>query len=573
MINNEMLALIMKFIEKPKFIFGLLLSFLGTALSLLLPQAIGQLLDEQFLRDLLNRPAILVGFVSLCLSAYTLQAISTYLIGLCGSVTLNRLQKHIYSSLLRSTIKELDRHQAGDFSSRLTNDMSIVMNFITAVLPNTLLNAIVILGSIYFLVRISLPMTLIGLLLVPILLFIILPINTKLEAYYTDYQEGLGAVSSRISHKFRNIRLMKAFNGENFEERVMGRAFSELTKNVQKIIGLSSVQSTLINSFTMFFIMFLFFIAGMEVTRGSMTMSTLMTFMLYMVQLIEPVTSLSESMTEWAELKSVSHRLTEILALDKEEHQSSIKTAKDYSITMKNVDFAYDDTEKVLNNVSLTVKSGQHLAIVGPSGAGKTTIFSLLMKFHQGYQGQLHIGNHCLSNLSPSQVRNLISYIPQDNTLFQGTIRENLFYGKNESVSEERLEEVLRELDLMQVIENLDNGLDTEITDSGIGLSEGQKQRFNIARALLQEHSIYLMDEVISSLDSVTEKVISQAINNITTGKTRLTIAHRLHTVQAADAILVLDKNGRISACGPHQQLMQTNELYREFLSGLPKAG
>ena len=195
------------------------------------------------------------------------------------------------------------------------------------------------------------------------------------------------------------------------------------------------------------------------------------------------------------------------------------------------------------------------------------------MKFYQDYQGSIQIGQQELKDLSPSQVRQMISYIPQDNTLFHGTLRENLLYGKNSGVSEERLYDILEQLDLTKLVNELEKGIDTKISDSGTGLSEGQKQRFNIARAFMIDHPIYLLDEVTANLDSVTESIISKAIDKFTAGKTRLTIAHRLNTVREADYILVLNKNGSVSDFGKHQQLIQRNQLYNHFLSELQAAG
>lgn len=569
--NKTLFKFLIKSINKPKFTLGLFMSFIGTSMALFLPQFIGKLLDEKFLKIFINHPSILIGFSTFFIVVYSLQAFSSYIIGVCGSESLNTLQKYIYSSLLKTSVKELDKYKSGDLSSRLTNDMSVVLNFITVVVPNLILNLIVIAGSIYFLLKINLSLTFMSLLLLPILLFVIVPINNKLENYYADYQGGLGEISSRISHKFTHIRLMKAFNGEDNEQKIMSNSFDKLTKNFKKIIGWSSFQNTLVNGLMMSFIVLLLVIAGLEVSKGNMTMSTLMTFILYMTQLIDPITDVSESMTEVTEFKSVSNRLIEILELGKEENRTVEKDFIESDIVMKNIDFAYEQ-ENVLKNFSITVESGKHIAIVGPSGAGKSTIFSLLMKFYQDYSGEITIGNRNISELSKEQIRNMISYIPQDNTLFQGTIKDNLLYGKNESVSEERIDEVLRELDLTKLINNLEKGLDTEISDSGTGLSEGQKQRFNIARALLLEHPIYLLDEVTASLDNVTERIISKAIDKLTAGKTRLTIAHRLHTVKEADSILVLDKGGQVVDFGTHSQLIGRNKLYKDFLVGLQQA-
>ena len=569
--NKKIINLTIRYLNKPKFIFGLMLSFIGTIMGLFVPQFMGNLLNKEFLTTLISNPVTIMVTISLILLVFSIQAFSSYMIGVCGSQSLNKIQKYIYKSLLKTSVKDLNGYPSGDLASRLTNDMSVVLNFITVVLPNLVLNLVVIVGSIYFMLKISPSLTLMSLLLFPILLFVIVPINNRLEDYYTSYQEGLGEISSRISHRFTHIRLMKAFNGEKSEQKVMSGSFNRLTNNFKKIIGLSSVQNTLVNGLMMTFIIFLLVVAGMEVSKGSMTMSTLMTFVLYMTQLIDPITDISESMTELTEFNSVSTRLTEILDLNKEENSLNYKEFDKMSIAMKDITFSYEQ-EKVLNGVTATIESGRHVAIVGPSGAGKSTIFSLLMKFYQDYDGEISIGEHKLSDLSEEQMRNMIAYIPQDNTLFHGTIKENLLYGKNQSVPKGRVDEVLEELGLTKLVENLENGLETEISDSGTGLSEGQKQRFNIARALLLEHPIYLLDEVTASLDSVTERIISKAIDKLTAGKTRITIAHRLHTVKEADSIIVLDRNGRISDQGTHSQLIQSNNLYRDFLSDLQKA-
>lgn len=183
--------------------------------------------------------------------------------------------------------------------------MSVILNFITSVLPNLILNGIVIMGSLYFLVNISLPLTLLSFLLFPFLLFVIIPINHRLESHYTSYQEGLGDISGRISHRFTHIRLMKSFNGEKSEEESMAHSFNQLSHNFKKIIGLSSIQQTLSNGLTMTFIILLLVVAGLEVSKGNMTMSSLITFVLYLTQLIDPITDISESMTDWTEFHSV----------------------------------------------------------------------------------------------------------------------------------------------------------------------------------------------------------------------------------------------------------------------------
>ncbi|HEL2461286.1 ABC transporter ATP-binding protein [Streptococcus suis] len=569
--NRRLVGVLLKSLNKTMFLFGIALSVLGVGMSLFLPQFIGKLLDQTYLRSLLAQPLLLSGFILFFISVYTIQALSGYLIGRSGSQSLNRLQKFIYQSLLKTSVSELDQYQSGDLASRLTNDMSVVLNFITVILPNFLMNVLTLGGSVYFLWMISPSLTLMSLLLVPLLALIMVPMSQKLENSYVDYQEGLGNISSRISHKFTNIRLMKAFQGEKAEFHNMGRAFDHLALSFERIIKFSVLQHALVSSLMTGFIILVLLVAGMEVTRGMMTMATLTTFVLYMMQLIEPVTDIASSLNELTEFRAVSKRLVELLELYKEEQVDTEMVIENTGIQLKNLHFSYRE-EPVLNGLSVDIPAGSHVAIVGPSGAGKSTIFALLMKYYQDYQGEIRIGQQCLSDISTKEMRRLISFIPQDNTLFHGTIRENLLYGKNESVSEERIAHILKELGLSHLVAELEDGLDTRISENGIGLSEGQKQRFSIARALLLEHPIYLLDEATASLDTVTERVISKAIDRLTAGKTRLTIAHRLHTVREADAILVLDKNGQVADYGPHQQLVERNHLYQDFLRGLPQA-
>ena len=309
----------------------------------------------------------------------------------------------------------------------------------------------------------------------------------------------------------------------------MSKVFSELFKNFRKILAISSFQSALLNSVIMFFILIIILIAGWQVQKGIMTIVTLTTFIIYVMQLLEPTSELIQSLDDFAEVKGVGTRVVELFNLASEDNNFSYTEVNDFSISFDAVSFSYSEQEKrVIDNLSFHISSGQHVAIIGPSGSGKTTLFSLLMKFYQYDAGEILIGGKRLRDLSSENVRDLISYTSQDNTLFHGTLRENLSYGKNSKVSDERMYFVLKELDLLSLMNQLPKGLESHISDSGQGLSEGQKQRFNIARSLMLPSDIYLFDEITASLDVETERIITKAVNSLTEGKTRLTIAHRL---------------------------------------------
>lgn len=506
------------------------------------------------------------------ITVYVVQAGSSILLGFCGGKAVNSLQRDIYSHILKSKVKDLDNYSSGDLASRLTNDMSIVLNFVTVTIPNFLLNILVILGSLFFLLQISFSMTLLSILIVPMFLLIVIPINNRIESHYTDYQEHQGLISSNISHKMVHLRLIKTFRGEKKEEENMGDSFDRLFLNFKKIVCLSSLQNVLVSSMMMAIIILLLVVAGVSVSQGTITISLLTTFILYMFQLIDPITDMSNVATEFSEFSSVTNRLMDLMELEVESNQMELEYPSNGSISFENVDFSYAD-EKVLKSLTINIPEGSHIAIIGPSGSGKTTIFNLLMKFYDNYKGIIKIGDLNIRDLSSKQLRNVISYIPQNNSMFQGSIRENLLYGKNKYVSERRLHEVLENLKLNQVVNGLPEGLETNISDSGAGISEGQKQRFNIARGLMLEHSVYLMDEITASLDSETERVIANAIDKMTLGKTRLTIAHRLHTIRNADYVLVLNKDGSISDFGEHEEIFNRNNLYNDYISKMQDVG
>lgn len=541
--KKKLSLLLVDVLNKKGLALGLVLSLLGTFLGLFIPQMIGRFLDETYIRQLLAKPSQLGVILLFFITVYLAQTLSIYLLARVGGQALQALQERFYKHFIHLPIEKAEQFQSGDLASRLTNDMAVVLKIVTRSLPQLLTNALVLLGSIYFLLSISPMMTGLSALLFPILAGLIIPINSKLEKRYLAYQSSLGDLSAYVSHKCRHLRLIKSYIGEQVEEQQSRQLLSCLVSTYHGIVTLSALQSILVNSLFMGFLMMMLLIAGNEVVQGHMTVATLTTFILYLVQLISPISEVAEIVTDVSEFKGVAQRLEEILAISMEDSGAS-QDDLGGQLVFTDLSFTYpDQLTPVFEHLNLTLGAGQHLAIIGESGSGKSTIFSLLMKFYTHYHGHILLGGCDLRTLSSQQIRQKIAYVSQENHLFQGTIRENLLYGKNEAVSEERLLSVLRTLDLERVIAQLDKGLDSQISDLGTGLSQGQKQRLCIARALMTEADIYLFDEITASLDKENETIINQAIEVLTKGKTRLTIAHRLNTVQQADAYLILHKD------------------------------
>lgn len=552
-------------LDKFKFIGGLFLSFAGASLGLMIPQVIGRMVEPSFLQQFLSNPWMLFFLPLFFIFVYSLQSLSSYLLGRSGNEAMKNMQLKVHQHLLSLPLETIEKYQAGDLASRLTNDMSVVLRLVAMTLPQVLLNFFLVIGTFYFLFSIHLFLTLGSLILIACLVLVSLPINQKLEIYFLNHQKLLGNLTGKLSHKFSRMHLIKSLKGEVDEKEQFSKMTENLSFNFRKILRLISFQNTLLSSLVMCLILGIISLAAWQVQSGLMTMVALTTFVLYVMQLLEPVSELVHSLDDLAEVRGVAVRIAELQHLSREEEISTqISLNSDLSISLKNLSFSYPDKENpTLKNVTAQLPFGKQIALIGPSGSGKTTLFSLLMKFYSYEDGEIFIGNQSLKSLSAEEVGQKISYVSQTNTLFQGTLRESLCYGKNVNVSEERLQFVLEKLGLFDLVNQLPNGLDTPILDGEQGLSEGQKQRFTIARALMIPAEIYLLDEITASLDSVTERVIMKAVRELTAGKTCITIAHRLATIQESDLILVLNEEGGLEDQGSHEELFARNQLYR----------
>ena len=244
----------------------------------------------------------------------------------------------------------------------------------------------------------------------------------------------MGKISGEVNHKLNHIRLVKSMLAEEDEKKGISRLLKDFMRNFNKVLIVIAVESSLVSSLILFIIVVCLLVAGVEVANGSMSFAALTAFILYITQMIEPVSDLSDLFSELAEIRGISYRIMEILQLEKEQVQSDDINLEDGSIVFNKVSFSYDNSKKALDNVSFQIDSGQHIAIVGPSGSGKSTVFSLLMKFYSDYRGSIKIGGRELKELSHYEARRHCSYVSQENTMLQGTILDNLRYGKNRKI-------------------------------------------------------------------------------------------------------------------------------------------
>ena len=306
---------------------------------------------------------------------------------------------------------------------------------------------------------------------------------------------------------------------------------------------------------------------GMRVASGEMSTGTLVAFLLYLFQIVMPVTTFAMFFTQLQKAKGATERIIDILEVPLENGQNGVaKNIANEPLEVSNVSFAYTADEPVIDGISFQARPGEMIAIAGPSGGGKTTVFGLLERFYEPTAGEIRIGNTPIRDISIQSWRSQIGYVAQESAMMAGTIRDNLTYGLEnpETISDTRLWEVAEMAYAAQFIKEFSNGLDTEVGERGVKLSGGQRQRIAIARAFLRDPKLLMMDEATASLDSQSESVVQQALSRLMEGRTTFVIAHRLSTIIHADQIIFIEK-GKITGRGTHDELTDAHALYREF--------
>lgn len=476
------------------------------------------------------------------------------MIGKTGANVMAELQKELWIKILATPPNNMENYKAGDLASRLTNDIATIVKIVTVVIPEMILNILIVVGSIVFLFLLSAKLTVVVLCVMILLFSGVIILNRILEQYYYKYQTELGNISGNLVQKIINFRIVKAFLAEDEEITSGTKTFEKNAVTMTKIARLLALQESIFSSIIMLVIIVCILIASFDISKGIMEVSILASFILYIIQIFGPLSELLESVSEFAEFQGISKRIFSIFNFENEKVSGAGKNDFKGNILFRNIDFKYGNKE-VLTGLSFEILDGGKYALIGPSGSGKTTIFNIILKFNTGYNGYVSIDGIDLQTISSSDVRKNIAYIPQTSSLFAGTIRENLLYGKNANVDESKLTKVLEILQINEFLDRLPSGIETSVNESGEGLSEGQKQRINIARGFLSDSPIILLDEVTSNLDVDTEKNILEAINVLGRDKTIVMIAHRRQAIESMESYIMLNETGELDSFGKTEEL------------------
>ena len=560
-----LLLIISSNLPKGSLIFGIIGSVLTTLVGLTIPLFTRELVDH-FSTDSLSA-ALIIAIGAVFILQSVIDGFSTYLLAAVGQNIVASLRERMWLKLIRLPVSYFDQTASGEAVSRVVNDTGIVKDLITQQFPQFITGIISIIGSVVILFILDWKMTLFMLISVPITVAVMIPLGSRMAKVSRGLQDETAVFTGHVQQTLGEIRLMKSSTAERFEEIKGKTGIRKLLSYGLKEARIFAFVAPLMYLIVMAVVVLIIAYGGIRVASGTMTTGSLVAFLLYLFQIVMPITLFAMFFTQLQKAKGATERIIEILDSPEEIGQDGLeKDISNASIHVEDVSFAYHEDEPVLEHVSFEAKPGEMIAFAGPSGGGKTTLFSLIERFYEPTAGEIRIGDTPINELSLEAWRSQIGYVSQDSAMMAGTIRENLTYGLSNAdrITDEQLWAVAKMAYADQFIQSFSEGLNTKVGERGVKLSGGQRQRIAIARAFLRDPKILMMDEATASLDSESEHIVQQALTQLMKGRTTFVIAHRLSTIVDADKIIFIE-NGRVTGMGTHQQLMQTHELYRKF--------
>ncbi len=550
--------------RKGLFVIGLLLSLFSSVATLIVPQLTKNLIDTSQLAKI-DRKLLLV-----LLGAFLLQllfgTLSGFILRFVGESTVKALREKLWDHLLVLPVSYYDEHKSGETTSRLLNDTNVVTNLVAQQFPGTISGLLQLIGALVILFLMDWQMAAMIFIGVPVLVLLMLPIGKIMAKLGRQLQKATGDFSGDVTEKLGEIRLIKASNGENFEKN---RGQEHLNKIFQISIKDAKVsaflQPIMMTAMLGMFVGLLGY-GAIRVKAGTLSSGSLVAFLLYLVNVISPVATFAMLFAQVQRAMGATERLDQILNEKKEVQDTGLDiSVKGLEISAENIYFSYEKEQEVLTDVSFTASLNKIIAFVGPSGSGKSTIFSLLEGFYEPDKGKIKVGEYDLKEIKLTTWRKQIGFVSQDSGVLAGTIKDNLNYGLEHPLPEERLWEGLNMAFAKDFVQNFPEQLETQIGERGVKLSGGQRQRLAIARAFLRDPEVLMLDEATASLDSKSEEQVQKALDQLMKGRTTFVIAHRLSTIVHADCIYFVE-NGHITGSGTHQELLKTHLLYQEYV-------
>ncbi|MBI0582218.1 MAG: ABC transporter ATP-binding protein [Methanomassiliicoccales archaeon] len=497
---------------------------------------------------------------------YLLSAVLTYGQGFIVATIVQRLSKRLRTDISekinRLPLKYFDKTSYGDVLSRVTNDVDTIGMSMNQSVGMLMSSAALLIGSLVMMLYTDLIMTAaaVGSAVAGFMLMAL--IMVKSQKYFERQQKHLGRLNGHVEEMYSGHVIVRAYNGEKAAQKEFDSINDELFDSAFKSLFLSGMMMPLMGFIGNFGYVAVCIVGALQVLNGTISFGVIVAFMLYVRLFTQPLSQMAQAATSLQSVAAASERVFEFLEepeMENEDGKTTVLKDVKGDVEFRNVSFGYSPEREVIHDFSFHVRSGQKVAIVGPTGAGKTTIVNLLMRFYEVNSGDILIDGVSTKELTRSNVHGMFCMVLQDTWLFEGTIRENIAYRK-EGVTDETIEEACKAVGIHHFIATLPDGYNTKLEDES-KMSMGQRQQMTIARAVVQNAPLLILDEATSSVDTRTEKIIQRAMQDLTVGRTSFIIAHRLSTIKDADTILVM-KEGNIVEHGTHDELLKSGGFY-----------
>ena len=561
---------------KAKIMIVFMFSILSTLFTIVGPKVLGNATTELYngvIAKLNNTGSInfnkLHTILITLLILYIISAIFNYVQGVVVSKISAKytmdLRRKVNRKMERLPLKYFDKKSHGEVLSLITNDIDKISQNLSNALTETVTCIIALLGMLIMMFSINVTMTLVIIIILPICMMLTIKIASKGQKYFTYRQEGLAKVDTKVEEMLRNHNIIKVFNSEDKILKDFNKENDSLANSTWKSNFIGGIMHPIMMLIGNLSYVVIAFLGGLFVIQGKITVGNIQSFITYAKNFTNPIGNLASIMTELESMIAASERVEDYLNEEEEkklENPVLLENVKG-NITFDHVKFGYDQNKPIIKDFSAYVEKGKKIAIVGPTGSGKTTLVKLLMRFYDVNSGSILIDGINIQDVDRNELRKNIGMVLQDTWLYSDTIMENIRYGKLDATDDEVIE-ASKEAQVHHFIQTLPNSYNMQINEETSNISEGQKQLLTIARAILRDPKVLILDEATSSVDTRTEELIQKAMDSLMKGRTSFIIAHRLSTIKNADLILVL-KDGDIIEQGTHEELISMHGLYNSL--------
>ena len=486
-----------------------------------------------------------------------------YVFGFVGHRMTTDFRIEFFSHIQSLSLRFFQERRVGEILSRMNNDISVIQNALVSIPVALLRQSITLIGAMAIILYLNWKLTGLILLILPPLMIFARVFGKRLRLFSEKLQDQVAQAVVVLEEVASSIKIVKSFTRENYERERFKKEIETAFERAVDKLKISSFFGPFILGLTFMVSAVLIWYGGYQVMSGVTTPGELAAFFLYALIVAGPIGTFVRLYTQIQEASGAIRRVYEILdtapAIDNPENPIFLENITG-RIQFENVSFGYRQEFEILHNISFDVRPGQTVALVGPSGAGKSTVIKLLHRFFDASQGSIRLDEHDIRSLDRKSFLNQIALVPQETLLFGGTVKENILYGKLDATDQE-LEDAAKKANAHDFIVDLENGYETIVGEKGAKLSGGERQRIAIARAILKNPKILVLDEATSSLDNRSEALIQEAVEKLMEDRTTFIVAHRLSTIHKADQIIVLEK-GRVVETGQHEELMNNKNLY-----------